>query len=988
MGKIFIESKPVRFTGKDHLYLVYQDDNGNETVIRGGPERPPPFFGEIVLQIDIPIEQSEDAREGKTAEERGQRELDLDGRSAEAVWLEMQRVAQKIQKATTDYDVLGDNSNRVIRTLLKATCVPSILPGNTTAGDVPGWHGTLTEVLDESHDCQTPPPTPTSTPRTPTLPDTLVPFDPLPWNPPDPRRDPLAFDLNGDGSIETLARDEGVFFDLDNSGFAEQTSWVAPSDGFLVLDRNQNNKIDGGAELFGTETLLSTGEYAENGYEALTDFDINADGQINSDDAIFGDLRIWQDSDSDGIADEGELHTLNALDIVSIDVAYESDQFTTDSHNVEHRERSLFTYDNGTTGLTNTLWFDSDRGNTVPVEVQNGDGIVIPDDVALLPDVKGFGNAYTLHQAMALDDSGKLKALVQAFVAESDITLRKALVGDILVLWTGQQDTDPASRGNDIDGQHLGILETFWGQAAFQENPDGQYARVLEGVYEGLERSVYTRLMADSHADQLFNLLSFTQQNDIWVGDFTIVSAHFAERFASGNIFTVAKLANFAAELADFIEVVRGINPYTDTMYRDFVTALELAAASLDLDVRGSMLEVVRAGDDRIEGTDSGESIRGYAGHDVIEGLAGNDILDGGDGNDQLLGGQGADFLLGGDGNDNLQGQHSGDLLSGDAGDDRLYGGAGDDELWGGDGRDYLYGGDGDDTLRGGAGSDSLHGGDGDDTLHADSGDSLHGGAGNDTYLFGAGDGNTRVDNHDTGTGRHDVLRLLEGIASSDVTASRSHGLWYPNYNDLHLTIGSTGEVITVSNYFRGDGAGGYALDAIEFADGTSWDVDTVKAKVLQGTDGDETMTGFASDDVMNGGDGNDTIWGEDGDDTLHGGAGRDYLLGGNGDDTLHGGAGRDSLFGGNGDDTLNGGDGRDNLYGSNGDDTLRGGAGSGDFLNGGSGNDTYLFGAGDGNTTVSNHDTGADRHDVLRFLEGIAASDVTASRSWSRHRP
>ena len=210
----------------------------------------------------------------------------------------------------------------------------------------------------------------------------------------------------------------------------------------------------------------------------------NADGQINSDDAIFGDLRIWQDSDSDGIADEGELHTLNALEIVSIDVAYESGQFTTDSHNVEHRERSLFTYDNGTTGLTNTLWFDSDRGNTVPVEVQNGDGIVIPDDVALLPDVKGFGNAYTLHQAMALDDSGKLKALVQAFVAESDITLRKALVGDILALWTGQQDTDPASRGNDIDGQHLGILETFWGQAAFQENPDGQYAQILKGVYE------------------------------------------------------------------------------------------------------------------------------------------------------------------------------------------------------------------------------------------------------------------------------------------------------------------------------------------------------------------------------------------------------------------------------------------------------------------------------------------------------------------------
>ena len=68
MGKIFIESKPVPSTGKDHLYLVYRDDNGNETVIRGGPENSNPFnFGEIVLEIDVPIEQSKDARGEYTA---------------------------------------------------------------------------------------------------------------------------------------------------------------------------------------------------------------------------------------------------------------------------------------------------------------------------------------------------------------------------------------------------------------------------------------------------------------------------------------------------------------------------------------------------------------------------------------------------------------------------------------------------------------------------------------------------------------------------------------------------------------------------------------------------------------------------------------------------------------------------------------------------------------------------------------------------------
>ena len=82
--------------------------------------------------------------------------------------------------------------------------------------------------------------------------------------------------------------------------------------------------------------------------------------------------------------------------------------------------------------------------------------------------------------------------------------------------------------------------------------------------------------------------------------------------------------------------------------------------------------------------------------------------------------------------------------------------------------------------------------------------------------------------------------------------------------------------------------------------------MDTVKAKVLQTTDGNDNIIGFASDDVINGGDGNDNLYGEDGNDTL------------------------------------NGGDGRDNLYGEAGNDILRGGAGNGDSLNGGAGNDTY----------------------------------------------
>ena len=218
------------------------------------------------------------------------------------------------------------------------------------------------------------------------------------------------------------------------------------------------------------------------------------------------------------------------------------------------------------------------------------------------------------------------------------------------------------------------------------------------------------------------------------------------------------------------------------------------------------------------------------------------------------------------------------------------------------------------------------------------------------------------------------MLRLEAGINVSDVLVTRSG-------NSLKLTIASTNEVITVSNYFLNDGAGAYVLNAIEFNDGTSWDLATIKQMVLQGTVGADNITGFATDDTIDGLDGNDTLSGAGGADTLSGGEGNDTLNGGTDNDTLDGGIGNDTLYGNNGDDNLQGGDGQDNIYGGAGNDILSGGTGAYDTLIGDAGNDIYLFSAGDGNTTISNYDTSANRHDVVRFMEGINPNDVTAAR-------
>ncbi|MGD7376813.1 calcium-binding protein, partial [Ralstonia pseudosolanacearum] len=234
--------------------------------------------------------------------------------------------------------------------------------------------------------------------------------------------------------------------------------------------------------------------------------------------------------------------------------------------------------------------------------------------------------------------------------------------------------------------------------------------------------------------------------------------------------------------------------------------------------------------------------------------------------------------------------------------------------------------------------------------------------------------GQDSIYNYDTSTGRSDVIAFGDGIAASDIVATRSG-------DDLILSLHNSSDKITVQSYFYSDASGPYRIDQVRFADGTSWDVATVKALVQAPTSGADNLYGYASDDALNGLDGNDTIRGYGGNDTLRGDAGADNLFGGDGNDVLDGGADNDYLYGEAGDDSLQGGAGTDTLYGGNGNDTLEGGAGN-DYLSGENGSDTYVFNSGWGQDTIYNYDTTAGRSDVIEFGTGIAASDILATRS------
>jgi Ca2+-binding RTX toxin-like protein len=122
-------------------------------------------------------------------------------------------------------------------------------------------------------------------------------------------------------------------------------------------------------------------------------------------------------------------------------------------------------------------------------------------------------------------------------------------------------------------------------------------------------------------------------------------------------------------------------------------------------------------------------------------------------------------------------------------------------------------------------------------------------------------------------------------------------------------------------------------------------------------------------------------IEGTDGNNSLSGTSGADNLQGYAGNDTMRGNAGGDSLDGGAGDDILSGGTGNDNLYGRTGRDVLAGGAGN-DALWGGGNADVFQFRGNWGADKIVGFQNGLDKLDLrttgLTFQDlAIGAADL-----------
>ena len=184
---------------------------------------------------------------------------------------------------------------------------------------------------------------------------------------------PLALDLNGDG-VQTIAAEQGVSFDLDNTGTAYQVGWIDSNDALLAIDLNRDGQINDGSELFGSGTMLADGSKAQTGWQALAQYDLNQDLLIDQHDVIFSSLQVWQDANSDGRTDAGELKTLAELGIVSISLNH-NDQAVQQNGNTLQHFSSFHTAD-GQAHEVVDAWFAVQQIVEMQQQIQNATPII------------------------------------------------------------------------------------------------------------------------------------------------------------------------------------------------------------------------------------------------------------------------------------------------------------------------------------------------------------------------------------------------------------------------------------------------------------------------------------------------------------------------------------------------------------------------------------------------------------------------------------
>jgi len=795
---------------------------------------------------------------------------------------------------------------------------------------------------------------------------------------------PIMLDLNGDGVQVVGKSAANVYFDIDNSGFFKNTSWISKQDGFLVLDRNYNGFIDDGSEMFSNGFVAD----AAKGLASMRWVDANADGDITAADPVFSQLRVWQDANGNGTVDTGETKTLKELGITALHYTVgsvdrngqtyqmaspdlQADAVGTRTHAVEGG--IIVESSNGQVSMIVTR--TEDLSNLKPGKDRINDGIEdIPLDILasdLLKNDKiggAGGTALTMtgvsdakHGTVSLkngvvhftpdrdyygSDAGFSYTITDGNgnTAMTDVAITFKAVNDAPVIVSDGHVQTPVygykwqrPDGSDWDGTPN---ENEQLRPAPITSPGSGFVLQIqqvgnEGTFQQTGIFAY-RDKPITYDDHLYGKVTVSDADDTSFS-YGVISGY----DTTGSPFDAAASSlggnpNLPKNSPRIYNTLRGqvvMDQDGKWMYlpREYGSYMNLGGTYVVLADTIPLQDAFKITVTDSHGATATKIVtvtlpphvtdRGYENPIVLD-LDRNGITL------QSAKDSKAYYDIKGDGWRYQMGWTTGGdgLLAFDANGDGKISGRGELSF-----KDYLPGAQTD--LEGLAAFDTNR--DGKISAADAVWDKLR--------VWQDANGNGVSDEGEVVT--LDKAGIKEISLASDKKFAASNG------NVIHGTAQVT---MTDGSQMQAADAAFQTTDKVLFtkADGTQ-EVFTRKpfseATEIKGSDADDTLVGTTGNNHIAGGKGNDFIFDDQGNDVIEGGDGDDVIYSGADDDIVIGGAGRDTVFAGNGNDLLLGGEGADALFGEDGNDILFGGAGN-DLLDGGVGNDVLSGDDGDDN--------------------------------------
>ncbi len=821
---------------------------------------------------------------------------------------------------------------------------------------------------------------------------------------------PVVIDLDGDGiefiSLDHATGDNGgstTFFDIDGDGYNEHTSWLSGDDGFLVIDKDLDGKVDAGGELtFALDTPEDDTDLAA--LAAL--YDSNNDGVLSANDQAYHKFRIWQDLNQDGITDEGELRTLSQAGLVEITLTSDGVEVDVDGARIFGKSNA-HVLGGGTLDVYDAALMATEVGVRLSEDGSRFDIENIGTYVAGFEDQSFVGDAAALG-AVSLVGGEANDTLSTS--GEDRVTLEGGGGNDLLLGGAGGDwisggagvDTLVAGAGDDVlivDASDILI-----------DGGDGLDMVLVEGV-DGVTldlASTNVEFAFGGGGDDLLtvsgDLVSDSGAVLFGAGGNDVLSGGGGADVLNGGVGADQLFGGDGDDVlyADADDLFLGV---VDGGEGDDVLVIE-GSDAVTLDLAAHAVEEVASG--------SGDDVITMSGSEsvVINGSGGSDTLTGGSGDDLITGGAGADTMDGGDGVDFLSYLTSQQGVSIDLHSSTAAGGDAEGDVF--TGVEAVVGSNSNDLLIGDNQANVLHGGNGDDVLEGlggSAGDYLDGGFGMDTVRYVQSSSGVTVD-----------LSAFEGGASGgDAEGDRLFGFENIIGSDhVDQLIGDDADNVIEGGSGGDTLTGGDGVDTLSYIGSDAGvSVNLSDGSVSGGDASGDTITGFenligsAADDNLTGDGSANILLGGAGDDTLSGGDGTDTLVGGAGIDVIDGGAGLDfasyqgaasgvtvSLLdgagtGGDADgDTLTGVEGligsdhADILTGDDDDNIIEGGAQAfgveGDILIGGDGQDTLSY-EGSARGVGVDLSRGAGRQ-ILVARSGFDGSNSSGILSFSDH--